>query len=125
MSTLTYSTAGLRDSSGARHAGNTLTRSVTGPRGRTRIRSLLLRRIWLPAPLYRALPGLYLVAGLTALATGLFAPEPHWLWGYLTLPGIGLVHGSLALLEVRRRQRRYRRTATRLPGNGSAAPGLM
>jgi hypothetical protein len=79
---------------------------------------LLNRRVWLPAPLYAALPFLYLLFGALALASGIWLPDPGWILGYLLLTSAGCLHAGLWFMMLRRRRRhaRLRRSrAQRIP----------
>lgn len=82
---------------------------------RTAACRLLLKRVWLPAPLYALMPFLYLLLGAMALASGIYLPDPGWILGYLLLISAGCVHACIWILMLRRRYRcsRLRRLRTR------------
>jgi hypothetical protein len=65
----------------------TITTCATA-QGSSPIRRLLLRRVWIPASLYAAVPGLY-------LGTGALAFRSLWL-----IPGWSLVHSCFCMLGV-------------------------
>lgn len=90
----------------------------------------LLRRIWLPAPLYAAMPWIYCLLGAAALASGLFLPHPAWLVPYLLLLAVSAVHAGVRVLLLRRRyrlarerQRRRARAAAATPAAAATLPG--
>jgi hypothetical protein len=70
------------------------------------LRSVLLRRIWLPRWLYESLPWLYLACGAGALWGGLFGGDGAWYYPYAALAGLAALHGALWVSVVRRRRRR-------------------
>jgi hypothetical protein len=79
---------------------------------------LLYRRIWLPGYLYAALPFLYLLLGILALASGIWLPDPGWILAYLLLISAGCLHAGVWFMMLRRRRRhsRLRRNrAQRMP----------
>lgn len=97
-------------------AGST---SATGTSG-TRSRHWINRRVWLPAPLYAAVPWIYCALGAGALASGLFLPQPTWVLPYLFLLAVSALHLGLWCIVLRRRYRcrrlrreRLRHTAAR------------
>jgi len=63
------------------------------------------RRIWLPGPLYAAMPWVYCALGAAALGSGLFLPHPAWLAPYLLLLAVSALHGGVRFLMLRRRHR--------------------
>jgi hypothetical protein len=71
---------------------------------RCSLRRLLLRRIWLPRPLYDAVPALYLTAGTTSLYSALYMTGWRWILPYLLLFGIACLHVSIVLARLRRRR---------------------
>lgn len=77
------------------------------------LRRLLSRRIWIPAPLYAALPYLYLLLGALALASGIYLPDPGWVLGYLLLISAGCVHAGVWFMMLRRRRRHSRLRGSR------------
>jgi hypothetical protein len=64
-----------------------MTTGVTSPRS-SRWRQLLLRRVWIPAGLYAAVPALY-------LGTGALAFRSLWL-----IPGWSLMHAAFCVLGI-------------------------
>jgi len=78
---------------------------VTTARTRTTAGRGALRRVWLPAALYGALPWLYAGLGAGALASALFLPEPAWRAPYLLLLAVGCLHVGIAVAALRRRHR--------------------
>lgn len=85
------------------------------------MRRFLSQRLWLPAPVYAALPFLYLLLSALALASGLYLPEPGWILGYLLLISAGCLHAGVWLMLLRRRHRhsRLRRIRARRPSKAS------
>jgi hypothetical protein len=71
-------------------------------------RRLLYRRVWLPGYLYAALPFLYLLLGILALASGIWLPDPGWVLGYLLLISAGCMHAGVWFMMLRRRRRHSR-----------------
>ena len=70
------------------------------------------RRIWLPKPVYEALPAIYIVLGAGALASALFMPGWTWILPYMVLLAIGCIHAGIAVSAMRMRRRRADRAAT-------------
>ncbi len=91
----------------------------------TRPGEWLFRRIWLPKALYEALPWLYLAGGGAALVSGLLMPEPVWIFGYLLLPGLALIHMGLYIGTLRRRARLKQRRARARPDRVGGRVGGM
>ena len=77
------------------------------------LRRVLLRKLWLPRFVYEALPYLYVVLGLAALASAIYAPGMTWILPYLLLIGLGCLHGGLALVALRYRLRQRQRPRVR------------
>lgn len=73
--------------------------------GAPRLRVLLCKRIWLPRPLYVAVPWIYLACGTGALAGGLYLPDPAWPLPYAVLLALGCLHAGIAILSWRHRRR--------------------
>ncbi len=73
----------------------------------------LLRRIWLPAPVYAAMPWVYCLLGAAALGSGLFLPHPAWLVPYLLLLAVSAVHAGVRVLLLRHRYRLARQRQRR------------
>lgn len=80
--------------------------SQAAPRFLTRLRSILLRKIWLPRSTYTALPYLYILLGLYAIVAALYLRHWSWIVPYLVMVGIGCVHAGAAVLSLRWRHRR-------------------
>lgn len=80
------------------------------------LRRVLARRLWLPGPVYAALPFLYLLLSALALASGLYLPDPGWILGYLLLISTGCLHAGVWLMLLRRRHRLRRIRAQRCSG---------
>ncbi|MDX1499524.1 MAG: hypothetical protein R3176_06490 [Woeseiaceae bacterium] len=70
-------------------------RPTTGP--------LLTRKIWLPKPLYAALPYFYILVGLLALAATIYINEWFWVVPHWILFSAACLH--MGLLVGRRRHR--------------------
>ncbi len=73
--------------------------------GNLRLRTLLLRQVWLPRPLYAAVPWIYLGSGTGALLGGLYLPDPSWIFPYTGLFGLACLHAGIALTSMRRRRK--------------------
>lgn len=71
-----------------------------------RLRRILLRKLWLPRIVYEALPYFYVVLGLAALASALYAPGWAWILPYLVLLGLACLHAGLGIVTLRYRFRR-------------------
>ncbi len=69
------------------------------------LRDLLGKRLWLPAPLYAAIPWIYLGAGSGALMGGIFLPDWAWTLPYAFLLGLACLHAGIAVASMRRRGR--------------------
>jgi len=76
-----------------------------------KIRKILFRKLWLPRPLYEALPVIYILMGLVALVSGLYLPDGTWILPYAVLLGLVCLHAGLgvAALRYRHSHRRNRR----------------
>jgi hypothetical protein len=72
------------------------------------------RRVWLPAPVYAAMPWVYCALGAAALGSGLFLPDPAWRAPYLLLLAVCGLHAGIRILLLRRRFRLARRRRQRL-----------
>jgi hypothetical protein len=68
--------------------------------------ALLGRGLWLPGPLYLAIPWIYLCAGSASLIAGLCLPEPLWAYPYLVLLGLICLHAGIVIASLRQRRRR-------------------
>lgn len=75
----------------------------------SRIRKLLLRRLWLPKFIYEALPYLYIACGLVALGSAIHTSDWTWILPWAILVGLICLHAGLALATLRYRIRRGRR----------------
>ena len=84
----------------------------------TRIRGILLRRLWLPRLFYEALPYLYLVCGLIALVSALYTPDWTWILPWAILVGLICLHAGMAIVALRYRVRRGRRVCENRDGQG-------
>ena len=89
------------------------------PRGP--VHRFLLRRIWLPGPVYAALPFLYLLLAAFALVSGIYLPDPGWIFSYLLLISVGCLHAGVLLMLLRRR-RRHSRLRQHRAQRGPGAP---
>ena len=72
----------------------------------TRLRRLLLKRIWLPRGLYEALPAIYIGSGLVALAAALFLPGRTWIVPWAIVFGFAVLHLGLGIAALRHKFRR-------------------
>lgn len=81
------------------------TRALHGQRrGSAPIRAFLriLRRpVWLPRPVYSAVPWFYLGSGGASLLGGLFLTDRTWFVPYLLLVGGACLHAAVALASLR------------------------
>jgi hypothetical protein len=66
---------------------------------------LYSRRIWLPSPLYAAIPWIYLVSGTLSLLGALYLPDWAWPLPYAALFGIACLHAGLRIATMRRKSR--------------------
>jgi hypothetical protein len=71
-----------------------------------RLREILTRRVWLPAIVYEALPYLYILCGVVALVSAIFARDWTWILPWAILVGLICLHAGLALAALRYRLRR-------------------
>ena len=78
---------------------------MRAPGGKCPSRHWTTRRLWLPRPLYAALPWMYCALGACALASGLFLPQPGWIIPYILLLAVACLHGGIWVLMLRRRHR--------------------
>jgi hypothetical protein len=62
-------------------------------------------RIWLPSPLYAAIPWIYLISGTISLLGGLYLPDWAWPLPYAVLFGVACLHAGLRIAAARRRGR--------------------
>ena len=69
--------------------------------------------MWLQKPLYESLPYYYVVAGLAALAAGLYVNHGGWLWVGTVLGLCSVLAGAVVWL----RRRDYRAKQARLGGD--------
>lgn len=75
----------------------------------SRIRKLLLRRLWLPRFIYEALPYVYIVCGLVALGSAMYTRDWTWILPWAILVGLICLHAGLALAALRYRIRKGKR----------------
>ena len=90
------------------HNGKALQTPTPELRGDTssRIRKILLRRLWLPKFIYEILPYFYIVCGMAALASALYTPDWTWILPWAVLIGLICLHAGLAVVTLRYRLRR-------------------
>jgi hypothetical protein len=82
------------------------------------IRVSLLRKLWLPRLLYEALPYLYLVIGMAALASAVYVPGSGWILPYAILFAVICLHASLAIIALRYNYRRNKKPWHNKPIDG-------
>jgi len=89
---------------------------------RRRIRDLLARKLWLPRVLYEALPYLYLLLSIAALASAMHLRGWAWIVPYMIMLGLICLHVSAAIITLRYRHRHPKgpTPAQRAPENHSA-----
>lgn len=87
----------------------------------TRIQRLLLRKVWLPRPLYTALPAIYFVLGTMAFLTAILVPHWSWVLPYVLLVGIACFHAAVLISALRLR---YALRNRRRPASQTKASGL-
>ena len=75
----------------------------------SRVRKILLRRLWLPRFIYEALPYLYIACGLAALGSAIHTPDWTWILPWAILVGLICLHAALALATLRYRIRKGKR----------------
>jgi hypothetical protein len=80
-----------------------------GVAGRLRLVALLRRKLWLPRPVYLAIPWLYLGIGTASLMGGLYLPDSLWAYPYLVLLGLICFHVGLTVASLRHRRQGRRR----------------
>lgn len=107
-----------------KRAGVTRTAAAhrTGAGTLFRLRMLLARRVWLPGPVYAAVPWIYLGAGITALVGGLYLPDGTWMIPYLVLLGLASIHGATAIASMRHRRRNRHLRDQALDGGKASGP---
>ena len=71
-----------------------------------RLQSLLFKRIWLPRPVYEALPVMYIVCGLIALGSALHLPGRSWMLPWGIVLGLAAIHFGLGIFALRQRLRK-------------------
>ena len=81
------------------------------------LRKHLLRKLWLPRVVYEALPYLYILFGITALASAMYTPSWFWILPYVFLLGLVCLHTGLALAALR-----YKFRASRKSKQGEGKP---
>jgi len=72
----------------------------------TRLKQLLLKKIWIPRGLYEALPVIYICSGLVALAAALFLPGQTWIVPWAIVFGFAVLHLGLGIAALRHKFRR-------------------
>jgi hypothetical protein len=89
------------------HDGKALQTPAPELRGNpiSRIRKILLRRLWLPKFVYESLPYLYILCGMAALASALYTPDWTWILPWAVLIGLICLHAGLAVVALRYRVR--------------------
>lgn len=87
-----------------------------------RLRILLTRRLWLPRPVYAAIPWIYLGAGTTSLVGGLYLPDWAWTFPYLMLLGLACLHVGITIASMRHSRRNRRMAGKRLDSGGATGP---
>ena len=75
----------------------------------SRIRRILLQRLWLPKFVYEALPYLYIACGIVALGSAIHTRDWTWILPWAVLVGLICLHAGLALAALRYRIRQGRR----------------
>lgn len=78
---------------------------------RSRLRASALRPVWLPEPVYVAIPWIYLTSGTLSLLGGLYLPEWAWPLPYALLFGIACLHAGVHIATLRWRSRQRRNEA--------------
>lgn len=82
----------------------------------TGLKQIMLRRVWLPKPLYSALPCLYIGLGLYATYAAMFTEHWSWVVPYFLLLACACLHAGVLTAALRiRAWRRYQ--ARRTGGN--------
>ena len=75
-----------------------------------RIGQIMLRRVWLPKPLYDAVPMIYICLGVYATYAALFMTHWSWVVPYFLLFACACLHTGIYTASLRiRAYRRYRR----------------
>ena len=69
------------------------------------VRTLLLKRLWLPRILYEALPYIYMLCGIVALGSAVYSPDWTWILPWAILVGLICLHAGIALATLRFRFR--------------------
>ena len=90
------------------HDGKVLSAASRGQRrnATARLREILTRRVWLPTFVYEALPYLYILCGIVALVSAIYARDWTWILPWAILIGLICLHTGLALAALRYRVRR-------------------
>lgn len=63
--------------------------------------TLATRKIWLPKPIYDALPWFYLVSGIAAFLTTLYISEWFWVLPHYVLFSVACIHFGAVVLRRR------------------------
>lgn len=74
---------------------------------------LLMKRIWLPRPVYEALPVIYIICGLIALGSALHLPGRSWMLPWGIVLGLAAIHFGLGIFALRHRWRKSRSRKSR------------
>ena len=96
----------------------------TTPRGghgtvSTRLRRIMLKRVWLPRVIYEGLPVVYICSGLVALAAALYQPDWTWILPWAIVFGFAALHLGVGIAALRHKFRRGKqRSAAEKPGCG-------
>ena len=72
---------------------------------KSKLGSLLTRRVWLPKILYDALPYFYVMAGITAFLATLYVSEWFWVVPHYMLFAVACIHFGLYIFKRRRKRR--------------------
>jgi len=67
------------------------------------LQRFLCRKVWLPRPLYTALPIIYFALGTLAFLTAIFVQHWAWILPYVLLIGIGCFHAAVLISALRLR----------------------
>jgi hypothetical protein len=76
-------------------------------------RAIGARQVWLPRPIYVAIPWIYLGSGTISLLGGLYLPEWAWRLPYAVLFSVACLHTGIRIAYLRRRRRQHRTAAVR------------
>lgn len=90
---------------GAERSDHDNAASDAGESTRSRLHANTRRSVWLPEPVYAAIPWIYLTSGTLSLLGGLYLPEWAWQLPYALLFGIACLHIGVHIARLRRRAR--------------------